>query len=61
MFLSVPASKKGKGLQLLPKRLGRVDDDGLFFKHGSQIYEGKGLLFGPNSPFKNIPILNFIL
>ena len=40
---------KGKGLQSY--------GDGLYLKQGEQLYYGKGLLLGPNSPFANIPIL----
>ena len=40
---------KGKGL----KSYG----DGLYLKQGGKIYDGKGLLLGPNSPFANIPVL----
>ena len=35
--------------------------DGLYLKKGPYIQDGSGLLFGPNSPFKNIPIINFLL
>ena len=35
--------------------------DGLYLKHGGKLYNGKGLLLGPNSPFANIPILGAIL
>ena len=46
-------SYKGKGLQSY--------GDGLYLKQGGQLYDGKGLLLGPNSPFANIPILGAIL
>ena len=46
-------SYKGKGL----KSYG----DGLYLKQGGKLYDGKGLLLGPNSPFVNIPILGAIL
>ncbi len=53
---------RGGGLQLMPKKkLHGVCGDGLFVKHGSQIYDGRGLLFGKNSPFKNIPLLGLLL
>ena len=53
---------KGKGLYLSPhRRLSNVRGDGLFIKRGSTIREGSGLILGPNSPFKNIPILNLLL
>jgi len=35
--------------------------DGLYLKKEGKIYDGKGLLLGPNSPFKNIPILGMLL
>ena len=44
---------KGKGLQ--------SNGDGLYLKRGGKLYDGKGLLLGPNSPFANIPILGAIL
>ena len=43
---------KGKGLQSY--------SDGLYLKQGGKLYDGKGLLLGPNSPFVNIPILGAI-
>ena len=52
---------QGKGLQLMPKKIHGVQGDGLFLKHGSNIYDGRGLLLGKNSPFKNIPILGLLL
>ena len=54
---------KGRGLRLTPSRtsLVGVRGDGLYLKRGSQVYDGQGLLFGRNSPFKNIPILNLLL
>ena len=44
---------KGKGLQSY--------GDGLYLKPGGKLYDGKGLLLGPSSPFANIPILGAIL
>ena len=44
---------KGKGLKSY--------SDGLYLKQGGKLYDGKGLLLGPNSPFANIPILGAIL
>ena len=44
---------KGKGLQSY--------GDALYLKQGGKLYDGKGLLLGPNSPFANIPILGPIL
>ena len=44
---------KGRGLQSY--------GDGLYLKQRGKLYDGKGLLLGPNSPFANIPILGAIL
>ena len=53
---------KGKGLRLSPSRVPSLpSSDGLYWKHGSDVYNGEGLIFGRNSPFKNIPILNLLL
>ena len=43
----------GEGLKLF--------GDGLYLSHNGQVVDGKGLLLGPNSPFRNIPILGMIL
>lgn len=52
---------KGKGLYLSPrKRVERIGD-GLFIRRGSTYHPGSGLIFGANSPFKNVPILNLLL
>ena len=51
---------KGNGLYLAPHpRI--VEGDGLFLKHGNDISDGAGLLMGKNSPFKNIPVLAWLL
>ena len=55
---------EGNGLYLTPHRGGSLDGvhgDGLYLKRGSTIHDGSGLILGPNSPFKNIPILNLLL
>ena len=55
---------KGNGLCLTLHRGGSlpgVHGDGLYLKRGSTIQDGSGLILGPNSPFKNIPILNLLL
>ena len=44
---------KGKGLQSY--------GDGLYLKQGGKLYDGKGLLLGPSSPFANIPFLGAVL
>ena len=47
----------GHGGGGVPTSLG----DGLFLRHGRNVYDGKGLILGRNSPFKNIPILGWLL
>ena len=55
-------SAKGRGLYLSPQpHFPGNYGNGLFIKSGSQISDGSGLLLGPNSPFKNIPLLNLLL
>ena len=51
---------KGNGLYLAPHPP-FVEGDGLFLKHGNDISDGTGLLMGKNSPFKNIPVLGWLL
>ena len=53
----------GYGLYLKPYKGRGLNSygDGLYLKQGGKIYDGKGLLLGPNSPFANIPILGAIL
>ena len=59
----------GKGLYLGPASGSGFESvgDGLYLKKEGGLYEmsesptGKGLVLGPNSPFKNIPILGWIL
>ena len=38
-----------------------VEGDGLFLKYGNDISDGASLLMGKNSPFKNIPVLGWLL
>ena len=59
-FKVVPA---GKGLYLSPWKKGSsIKGDGLYMKTGKGTYcDGQGLLLGPDSPFKNVPILGLIL
>ena len=52
---------EGDGLYLSPRHSRISDGDGLYLQHGTNIYDGKGLILGTNSPFKNIPILGWIL
>ena len=53
----------GYGLYLKPYKGKGLNSygDGLYLKQGGKLYDGKGLLLGPNSPFANIPILGAIL
>ena len=52
----------GMGLTFTPRpQLSGIRGNGLYLRVGSNIYEGNGLLLGPSSPFKNIPILGWIL
>ena len=44
-----------------PYLLPGINYDGLFVKHKGRVYNGEGLILGKNSPFKNIPILGWIL
>lgn len=56
---------KGDGLYLSPRRM--YDDfklrgNGLYLTDGANYQKvGKGILLGPNSPFKDIPLLNILL
>ena len=53
----------GEGLYLKPYKGKGLEsyDDGPYLIQKGKIYDGKGLLLGPNSPFANIPILGAIL
>ena len=53
----------GKGLYLGPasgKGFENVGNDLYLMKQG-RLYDGRGVILGPNSPFKNIPILGVTL
>ena len=53
----------GEGLYLGPasgKGLATVGN-GLYLMKQGWLYDGRGLILGPNSPFKNIPFLGMIL
>ena len=52
---------QGNGLYLTPHRALPGRGDGLYLKRGGTIVDGRGLILGKNSPFKNIPILNLLL
>ena len=52
----------GNGLKLTPRpTLPGIRGNGLYVRVGSGIYEGHGLILGPRSPFKNIPILGWLI
>ena len=51
----------GSGLYLKPSTTRIVQGDGLYLKRGRQFIDGSGLILGPNSPFKNIPLLGMFL
>ena len=54
--------KCGNGLRFIPRpKLAGIRGDGLYLCIGSGIYDGRGLILGSKSPFKNIPILGWIL
>jgi len=53
----------GQGLYLKPFKgsgLGIVGDS-LYLKQGGHVFDSHGLLLGPNSPLKNIPVLAWLL
>ena len=52
---------EGGGLYLSPLFYPEEDHDGLYMKHDDQLYKGTGLILGKDSPFRNIPILGWIL
>ena len=54
---------KGNGLYLRSHHSGNgMKGDGLFLKRGGSMQTvGEGLILGKNSPFKNIPVLGWIL
>lgn len=60
---SAKVIKAGQGLYLSPwKKSDSVQGTGLYIKTGKGAYiNGQGLILGPDSPFKNIPILGLIL
>ena len=52
---------KGRGLYLRPHPRFAGYGDGFLVKNGKEIKDASGLLLGPDSPFKNIPLLGLIL
>ena len=55
--------RKGNGMYVTPRPQlsGTRGHDGLFVRVGSNFYDGEGLLLGPRSPFRNIPIVGWLL
>lgn len=51
----------GSGLYLSPWQKGSSIGEGMYLKSGSGYVDGSGLILGPNSPFKNIPLLGMLL
>ena len=53
----------GEGVYLKPYKGQGLKgySNGLYLKQGGELYDGKGLLLGPNNPFAKIPILGAIL
>ena len=51
--------KGGNGIVLTPVKAEKYD--GLYLKHDGKVYQGTGLILGPKSPFRNIPVLGLIL
>ena len=50
------------GIKFLPRpKLAAVPGDGLYLRHGSDIYHGEGLILGESSPFRNIRVLGWLL
>ena len=59
--MGVKITPAGKGLYLAPWSKGSSVGDGKYLKSGNGHTDGSGLLLGPNSPFKHVPILGMIL
>ena len=51
---------EGGGLYLSPL-FHDENYDGLYMKHNDEVYKGSGLILGKDSPFRNIPILGWLL
>ena len=51
----------GNGLLLDPHGGWVAAGDGLYLKRENNVYDGEGLLLGRDSPFKNIPILGWLI
>ena len=53
----------GEGLYLGPAsgKGFETEGNGVFLMKQGGLYDGRGLILGPNSPFKNVPIFGMIL
>ena len=57
-----PVGKKADGLYLSPRpAFAGSYGNGLFVNRDKEITDGSGLIFGKDSPFKSIPLLNLLL
>ena len=56
---TVQITFEGNGLVLTPVAHDKYR--GIYVKHDGQVFQGKGILFGKNSPFKDIPLLGLLL
>ena len=52
---------RGNDLHLKSASLPQAYGNGLYLKHGWRFYKGSGLILGPNSPLKNVPLLCMLL
>ena len=52
---------EGGGLYLSPLFYPEEDYDGLYVTNDGEMYKGSGLILGKDSPFRNIPILGWLL
>ena len=52
---------EGGGLYLSPLFYPEEDYDGLYVTNDGEMYKGSGLILGKNSPFRDIPILGWLL
>ena len=51
----------GEGLYLHPPIKTSSSANGLYYVKQGKMYDGRGLILGPDSPFQNIPILGAIV
>jgi len=48
-------------LELMTGKVIAKYGDGLYLRKNGRVYDGRGILLGPNSPFKHIPVLGMLL